>query len=438
MSLVGNLKNLQGNLSGRFEKKDASMIDSDISVGNHENMKRRTDTHVGMGIDIEKIFSDAMGLGASDIHIEPSETALKIRMRVDGHFVEYARLPGSERSPLTARLKIMASLKIDEQRLPQDGKASYQDDATSKEVDLRVSVIPTIYGEKIVIRLLRKESELMDLRSIGVLPMNMMKIKKHLENQYGLVLIVGPTGSGKSTTLYSMISTFDPEEKNISTLEDPVEYRMEGVNHTQINPQIGFNFADGLRCLLRQDPDILMVGEIRDSETAHLAIEASITGHLVFSTIHSNSTVNTIQRLVNLGIDPLLLVSSLRLVVSQRLARKLCTHCKIGYKPDELIKGKVLSRIGKYVTDQENLMFYHAQEGGCDRCKHKGYKGRTGFFEILEMTEGLEKLILSKASKTQLEIQAVGDGMVTIKDDALIKVVLGEVSLEEVLQVLGG
>ena len=376
-------------------------------------------------------------MGASDIHIEPGESTVKIRLRVDGRFMEYKTLAESEKSSLIARIKILSSLKIDEQRLPQDGKASYRDPISGKDVDLRVSIIPTIYGEKVVIRLLRKESSLLDLRSIGVLPMNMVKIKKHLENQFGLVLIVGPTGSGKSTTLYSMLSTFDPEDKNISTLEDPVEYRIPGVNHTQINPQIGFNFADGLRSLLRQDPDIIMVGEIRDSDTAHLAVEASITGHLVFSTIHANSTVNTLQRLSNLGIDPLLLVSSLRLVVSQRLARKLCKHCKVAYKPDEIIKGKVLSRIGKYVTDPDNLQFYHAKEGGCEQCSGKGHKGRLGLFEILEMTEGLEKLVLSKASKTQLEIQAIGDGMITIKDDALIKVVLGEVSLEEVLQVIG-
>lgn len=389
-------------------------------------------------IKIDDIFAKALSLSASDIHIEPEEEGLLIRVRVDGRFVEYGRFAGSEKAPLIAKIKILSSLKIDEQRLPQDGKANYYDATTDKNVDLRVSIIPTIYGEKVVIRLLRKENELIDLRSIGILPMNMVKIKKHLENQFGLILIVGPTGSGKSTTLYSMLSRFDPEEKNISTLEDPVEYRIRGVNHTQINPQIGFNFADGLRSLLRQDPDIIMVGEIRDAETARLAVEASITGHLVFSTIHANSTINTLQRLTNLGIDPLLITSSLRLIISQHLARKLCSYCKIAYKPDENIKKKVLSRIGKYVTEPDEMVFYHALEGGCEKCNHKGYKGRTGLFEILEMTEGIEKMVLSHASKTQLEIQAIGDGMITIKDDALIKVVLGEVSLEEVLQVLGG
>ena len=234
-----------------------------------------------------------------------------------------------------------------------------------------------------------------------------------------------------------MLSSFDTEDRNISTLEDPVEYRIQGVNHTQINPQIGFTFADGLRSLLRQDPDIVMVGEIRDSETAHLAVEASITGHLVFSTIHANSTANTLQRLTNLGIDPLLVVSSLKLIISQRLARKLCPHCKVAYKPEEPVRNKIVTRIGRYINDKENFMLYRANPEGCEKCGKKGHKGRTGFFEVLEMTENLEKLVLSRASKTQLEVQAVGDGMVTMSDDALLKAILGEVSLEEVLQVLG-
>lgn len=435
-NILDTARKLMENL-GKKSNNDA-LMQGTPSSGVNKSYAPNPDTIGQTIIELDAIFTKSLSLGASDIHIEPEEDELLIRIRVDGRFVEYGRFPGTEKAPLIAKIKILASLKIDEQRLPQDGKASYQDISTDKNVDLRVSIIPTIYGEKVVIRLLRKENELLDLRSIGVLPMNMVKVKKHLENQFGLVLIVGPTGSGKSTTLYSMLSRFDPEEKNISTLEDPVEYRIKGVNHTQINPQIGFNFADGLRSLLRQDPDIIMVGEIRDAETARLAVEASITGHLVFSTIHANSTVNTLQRLTNLGIDPLLITSSLRLIVSQRLARKLCPHCKIAYKPDELIKKKVLSRIGKYVSEPDDLMFYRALEGGCEKCNHKGHKGRTGFFEILEMTEGIEKMILAHASKTQLEIQAIGDGMITIKDDALIKVVLGEVSLEEVLQVLGG
>lgn len=364
MGIADSLKNLTR------KNEDESMTDSGISSSIKESKgsgKSATDL-------VELIFLEAVSGGASDIHIEPHEDILKVRLRIDGHFSRNLEYPLGEHASVIARIKILANLKIDEQRLPQDGKAVYREEKTGKDIDLRVSVMPTIYGEKIVIRILKKGSEMLDLRSIGMLPMNVVKVKKQLDSNFGLILVVGPTGSGKSTTLYSMLSLFDPAEKNISTLEDPVEYRINGVNHTQIHPQIGFSFADGLRSLLRQDPDILMVGEIRDSETAHLAVEASITGHLVFSTIHANSTVNTLQRLSNLGIDPLLIVSSLKMIISQRLARKLCPHCKIAYSPEESLKNKILARIGKYVTDTENFTLYKAHPEGCPKCSGKGYK----------------------------------------------------------------
>lgn len=386
--------------------------------------------------DINSLFESAVKSWASDIHIEPDEDELKIRFRVDGKLSNYKTLPISNSAPILARIKVLGGLKIDEKRLPQDWKTNYKDPISGQDIDLRINIIPTIYWEKAAIRLLKKENEWVDLRTIGILPMNMVKIKKHLSDTFWLCMVVGPTWSGKSTTLYAILSTFDANDKNISTLEDPVEYRIKWVNHTQINPAIGFNFADWLRSLLRQDPDIMMVWEIRDPETAKLAVEASITGHQVFSTLHANSSVNSIQRLINLWVDSLLITSSLKLIISQRLARKLCNHCKIAYKPNEIIKDKVLKRISKFISNTDDLLFYKANEAWCEHCKGKWYKWRTWLYEILEMTEWLEKLIIAWASKTQLEIQAIWDWMVTIKDDALIKVVLWEISLEEVFNVL--
>jgi type II secretory ATPase GspE/PulE/Tfp pilus assembly ATPase PilB-like protein len=268
------------------------------------------------------------------------------------------------------------------------------------------------------------------------MPYNMVKLKKHLQDNYGMILAVWPTGSGKSTTLFSLLSQFNPKDKNISTLEDPVEYRIPWVNHTQINPAIDFTFARGLRSLLRQDPDIIMVWEIRDEETAKLAVEASITWHIVFSTIHTNSASHTIQRLVNLWVDPLLITSSLRMIISQRLARKLCTHCKVWYKANDKIKDYIVWKVWKYIKNKEELLLFKASENWCPKCNNTGYNWRVWLYEILEITDKLEALILNNASRLQLEIQAIWDWMVPIKDDWLLKVILWETSLEELLSVL--
>ncbi|MFA5917707.1 MAG: GspE/PulE family protein [Candidatus Gracilibacteria bacterium] len=417
---------------GSSDNNNKKGIDSDLTISN--NPKKNDDTFIITYIN--DIIIQALGLGASDIHIEPTENALKIRFRVDGNFIKYKEFPIEQKDSFIARIKIMSYLRIDEHRLPQDGKINYKLFA-GKTLDLRVSIIPTIYGEKCVIRILKKDSKPPELKELGIMPYNMVKIKKHLQDNYGMILAVGPTGSGKSTTLFSLLSQFDAEKNNISTLEDPVEYRIPGVNHTQINAGINFSFANGLRSLLRQDPDIIMVGEIRDEETAKLAIEASITGHIVFSTLHTNSAVHTIQRLVNLGIDPLLITSSLRFIISQRLGRKLCIHCKESYKADDRIKEYIVGKVGRYIKNKEDLTLYRQAEFGCDKCNKTGYKGRVGFYEVLEMTDKMEELILKGANKNQLEIQAVGDGMFPIKEDALIKVVLGETSLEEVISVIG-
>lgn len=385
---------------------------------------------------VNDLFLSAIQKWASDIHIEPGDKDIRIRLRIDGNFISYKNLDLKKANSLIARIKIMAYLRIDEQRLPQDGKINFNLFG-GKSIDLRVSVLPNIYGEKCVIRILKKEEKPGELKNLWILPYNMVKIKKHLSDTHGMILAVWPTGSWKSTTLFSLLTQFDAEKNNISTLEDPVEYRIPWVNHTQINPAIWFNFADWLRSLLRQDPDIIMVWEIRDEETAKLAVEASITGHLVFSTLHTNSAVHTLSRLVNLWVDPLLLSSSLRMIISQRLVRKLCPKCKIKYQVDEKIKNTIVWKVGKYIKNKEEIFLYKSAEEWCNHCNHTWYKGRLWVYEVLEMNEKIENLLLKNASRTQLEIQAIWDWMVTIKEDAFLKVVMGDTSIEEILSVLG-
>jgi len=384
---------------------------------------------------VNDMFLNAIKLRASDIHIEPNEKDINIRFRIDWNFINYKNLDLKYKDSIIARIKIMSYLRIDEHRLPQDWKIAYKL-FWWKQLDMRISVIPTIYWEKTVIRLLKKDSLPPELKDIWIMPYNMVKLKKHLQDNYGMILAVWPTGSGKSTTLFSLLSQFNPKEKNISTLEDPVEYRIPWVNHTQINPAIDFTFARWLRSLLRQDPDIIMVWEIRDEETAKLAVEASITWHIVFSTIHTNSATHTIQRLVNLWVDPLLITSSLRMIISQRLARKLCPHCKVKYKANDKIKEYIVWKVWRYIKNKDELLLFKSSETWCKNCNNTWYNWRIWLYEILEITEKLETLILNNASRLQLEIQAIWDWMVPIKDDWLLKVILWETSLEELLSVI--
>ncbi len=406
-------------------------IDSDLNIISYWDKKE--DSQI-IAI-VNDIFLHSFKLKASDIHIEPREKSLNIRFRVDWNFINYRNIEFFFKDSIIARIKIMSYLRIDEHRLPQDWKIAYKL-FWWKSIDMRVSIIPTIYWEKCVIRLLKKDDKPPELKSLGIMPYNMVKIKKHLKDNFWMILAVWPTGSWKSTTLFSLLSQFDPKEKNISTLEDPVEYRILWVNHTQINPSIKFTFAKWLRSLLRQDPDIIMVWEIRDDETAKLAVEASITWHIVFSTIHTNSATHTIQRLVNLGVDPLLISSSLRMIISQRLARKLCIHCKIDYQPNDKIKEYIVWKVWKYIKEKNNIIIYKAKEDWCDKCNNTWYSWRIWLYEVLEMTDKLENLMIANASRLQLEIQAIWDWMIPIKDDWLLKVILWETSLEEVLSVL--
>lgn len=406
-------------------------IDSDLNL-NYYWDKKEDWTIIAI---VNDIFLNSMKMKSSDIHIEPRENVVNVRFRVDWNFIEYKSFALDLRDSIVARIKIMSYLRIDEHRLPQDWKIAYKL-FWWKSIDMRVSIIPTIYWEKCVIRLLKKDEKPPELQSLWIMPYNMVKIKNHLKDNYWMILAVWPTGCWKSTTLFSLLSQFDASKKNISTLEDPVEYRIKNVNHTQINPWINFTFAKWLRSLLRQDPDIIMVWEIRDEETAKLAVEASITGHIVFSTIHTNSATHTIQRLVNLWIDPLLISSSLRMIISQRLARKLCSHCKISYNPSDKIKEYIVWRVWKYIKDKDNIVLYKSKEWWCEKCNNIGYNWRIWLYEVLEMTDKLEELMLKNASRLQLEIQAIWDWMISVKDDALLKVILWETSLEEILSVL--
>jgi len=379
---------------------------------------------------LNDIFVEALKLHASDVHFKPTEKDFRVYFRVDGTMIEYRVFEQIYHNPLVARIKILSSLHTDEHRLPQDGKASFES-ADGNEVDLRVSVLPTQFGEKVVIRLLEKNPKMVELRDLGMLPNILMKVERHLAATYGMILAVGPTGSGKSTSLFSMISTFNPAAHNISTLEDPIEYKIPGVTQTQINTEIHFDFSDGLRTLVRQDPDIIMVGEIRDQKTASLAIESALTGHLVFSTIHTNSAVGTIQRLLNMGIDRFLITAAIKLIISQRLVRKICSNCRESYpfpeKYDDLFLGQ---------TDVSPRKLFLYRPKGCDQCKHTGYKGRIGLFEVLEMSPTIEELIISNASHTEIEAQAVKEGMILLRKDALYKAITGDITIEEAIRAM--
>lgn len=412
-------------------KNSSNSINSDLNINSY--WEKQEDWELIWMVN--DIFLNAIKNRASDVHIEPNDKNINIRFRVDGNFISYKQLDLSYKDPIVARIKIMSYLRIDEHRLPQDWKIAYKL-FWWKSIDMRISVIPTIYWEKCVVRLLKKDDKPPELKELWIMPYNMVKVKNHIKDNYWMILAVWPTGSGKSTTLFSLLSQFNPEEKNISTLEDPVEYRISWVNHTQINPAIDFTFARWLRSLLRQDPDIIMVWEIRDEETAKLAVEASITWHIVFSTIHTNSASHTIQRLINLWVDPLLITSSLRMIVSQRLARKLCSNCKVKYKASEKIKNYIVWRVWKYIKNKDEIVLYKAHDWWCDKCNNTWYSWRVWLYEILEMTDKMESLILKNSSRLQVEIQAIGDWMVPIKDDGLLKVILWETSLEEILSVL--
>jgi type IV pilus assembly protein PilB len=382
---------------------------------------------------VTTVLEFAMKSRASDVHIEPLEERTRVRYRIDGILHEKLVLPKKIHDALVSRIKILSDMKIDEKRLPQDGRFNFQTE--DDEVDLRVSTLPTAHGEKIVMRLLKKSGAVPTLPELGLRGRALANLEDAILKPHGIILVTGPTGSGKTTTLYSVLSRINTIKVNIMTLEDPVEYQMAGVNQVQINPQAGLTFASGLRSFLRQDPNIIMVGEVRDEETAELAIQASLTGHLVFSTLHTNSAAGALPRLLDMKAEPYLLASSITAIVAQRVARKVCTACKTGYEPTPEIVADMKAVLGKLwqVPPEKKTML---QKGnGCDQCGNTGYRGRIGIFEVLPVSERIGRLILEHASAGEIEKTAVDEGMITMKQDGYLKVVEGITSIDEVLRV---
>ncbi len=381
---------------------------------------------------VNSVIFQAAEDGASDVHFEPQEDALLVRFRVDGVLHEVQRIPKRMMPGVLTRLKVLAKLDIAERRKPQDGRISLNAAAAGRTLDVRVATLPTVEGESIVMRLLDKSKKAPTLEELGMSDEMRATLETLIRKPTGALLVTGPTGSGKSTTLYAALTEINRPEINIITVEDPVEYRLGGVNQVQINAKAGLTFATALRSILRSDPDVVMVGEIRDGETAKISIEAALTGHLVLSTLHTNDAPQALTRLGEMGVEPFLIGAAVSAVLAQRLARKLCTHCCEMYQPtvDELIKARVSREVA---AASDGMVFYRKK--GCPRCNQSGYKGRIGVYQLLTMSEQLESLAVTKASREDIERAAIGEGMRTLWDDGLAKVAAGLTSIEELARV---
>lgn len=377
---------------------------------------------------VNALMLSAIQRGASDIHVEPYEREMRIRFRIDGVLQPIMAPPLKYRDAITSRIKIMARLDIAEKRLPQDGriKSRFNDNGKAREIDFRVSVLPTLFGEKVVLRLLDRENLMLDMTRLGFGAPELAKFDAAIRRPWGMVLVTGPTGSGKTNTLYSAISQLNQTGVNIMTAEDPVEFNMQGVNQVLVRDSIGLSFAAALRSFLRQDPNVILVGEIRDAETAAIAVKAALTGHMVLSTLHTNDAPTTINRLVNMGVEPFLVANSVNLVCAQRLVRRVCSKCAeplIGGEQAAIDAGldPALARTAKFMKGR-----------GCEKCNNTGYKGRVGLFEVMEINDAQRQLILDNASATQLRQQAIADGMITLRQSGLQKVCEGITTVEEV------
>ncbi|HZP01672.1 MAG TPA: type IV-A pilus assembly ATPase PilB [Terriglobia bacterium] len=443
-AILDAIKKQYGTVEDAERRKEMEEIVSFIDEGQTESVELEDQDEEALNLaQLEKaaeeapviklvnyIMTDAVKRGASDIHLEPYEKEYRIRYRIDGVLQTIMTPPMKLKDAIISRVKIMSKLDISEKRLPQDGRIMIKiaHNNKKKQLDFRVSVLPTLHGEKIVMRLLDKENLRLDMTKLGFEPESLEKFQKAILKPYGMVLVTGPTGSGKTNTLYSSIAQLNKPETNIITAEDPVEFQLPGINQVQMKEQIGLNFAAALRSFLRQDPNIILVGEIRDFETAEIAIKAALTGHLVLSTLHTNDAPSTISRLMNMGIEPFLVATSVHLICAQRLVRRICQECKI---PDE-INPHVLVDAGFTPEEAKKIKVFKGK--GCSTCGNKGYKGRVGLYEVLEITDDLRELILVGASALELKKKAIEQGMISLRRSGLIKVAAGLTTLEEVMR----
>jgi type IV pilus assembly protein PilB len=377
---------------------------------------------------VNAIITDAINKGASDIHIEPYEKFMRIRYRIDGVLYEVSRPPLAIKEALSSRIKIMARLNISERRLPQDGRIRMTFPGEDEPIDFRVSTLPSIFGERIVLRILRKAGLQQDMTKLGFEPKQLEDYKWAISQPYGMVLVTGPTGSGKTTTLYSALMELNTDDVNLSTVEDPVEYNIRGMNQVQVRPEVGLTFAAALRSFLRQDPDVIMVGEIRDLETAEIAIKSALTGHLVLSTLHTNDAPSTVTRLLNMGVEPFLVASAVLVIVSQRLVRKICENCKEEVK----VSSEVLEGLGVKKELIPNFKVYKGR--GCEKCNNIGYKGRIGIYENLRFNREIREAILRGDSTAEIRRIAIKNGMITLREAALKKLQDGITTIDEVIR----
>ena len=429
-------------IQAKIEEEYSKSLATEVSAAIKETITPRVKTVVAERIGelireppiariVSTILEFAVKSRASDVHIEPQEQRTRVRYRIDGLLSEKLVLPKSVHEAVISRIKILSDMKIDERRIPQDGRFNFK--MGEEETDLRVSTLPTIHGEKVVMRLLKKTGGIPDLPDLGLDGLALKNLEEAMTRPYGIILVTGPTGSGKTTTLYSVLSRINKIHTNIMTLEDPDEYQIAGINQVQINPGAGLTFASGLRSFLRQDPNIILVGEIRDKETAGLAVQAALTGHLVFSTLHTNNSSTAIPRLFDMEVESFLMASVLHAALAQRITRRICPHCIENYDPDPETAADIREVLGNLLPKNQKIVL--ARGKGCEECGHLGYRGRVGIFELLKVSENISKMIISHSSAGEIEKQARAEGMITMKQDGYLKVLAKVTTIQEVLRV---